>query len=95
MDEDARATLAVVGAQSACPGDDRGDRVRPIPRRDSGAQLDEGVAPRVALAVPGPTPAHRHLDLHHRLKPVDVGPVQQADLDQSHRPGRIATRTGA
>ena len=34
----------------------------------------------------------RELELDHRLEPVDVRALEQADLDQSHGPGRIATR---
>ena len=95
MDEDSGAPLVVVGTQPANPGDDRRDGVRPLSGGNRRPELHERVAPRVALAVPGPAAAHRHLEFHHRLEPVDVGPVKQADLDQSHRPGRIATRTGA
>ena len=87
----AAAALAVVGPQPADPGDDRGDRVRPVARRDRGAEPDEGVAPGIALAVPGPPPADGDLDLDHRLEPVDVRALEQAGLDQSHGPGRIAT----
>ena len=46
---------------------------------------DQGVAGRVPLAVPGPSPADGHLDLDHRLEPVDVGALEQADLDQVAR----------
>ena len=95
MDRQTAAPLVVIGSQPADPGDDGGDRVGPIARRDRRAQLDERMAPGIALAVPGPSPAHGDLEFHHRLEPVDVGPVQQADLDQSHRGGRIAIRTGA
>ena len=51
MDDDAAATLAVVGAQSANPGDDRRDGVRPVPRRDRCTELHERVPPRIALAA--------------------------------------------
>ena len=47
------------------------------------------VAARVALAVPGPPPADGDLQLDHRLEPVDVGALEESDLDQSHGPGRI------
>ena len=95
MDEDTAATFTVIGAQSTDPSDHGGNRVRPAARRDGRTELHEGVPARVALAIPGPAPTDCHLDLYHRLEPVDVRPVQQADLDQSHRAGRIATQTGA
>ena len=44
----------------------------------------------IALAVPGPPPADGDLELDHRLEPVDVRAFEQAGLDQSHGPGRIA-----
>ena len=50
------------------------------------------MATGIALAVPGPPPPDGDLQLDHRLQPVDVGSLEQADLDQSHGPGRIATR---
>ena len=55
-------------------------------------EVDERVAPGIALAVPGPPPPDGDLDLDHRLEPVDVGAFEQAGLDQSHGPGRIASR---
>ena len=84
-------TLAVVGSQPADPRDDRGDRIGPGPRRDRGAEVDERVAARLALAVERAPPPDGQLDLHHRLEPVDVGSFEQADLDQAHGPGRIAS----
>ena len=54
--------------------DDRGDGVGPVAGRDGGAEADQRVAARVALAVPGPPPADGDLELDHRLEPVDIGP---------------------
>ncbi len=48
----------------------------------------------IALAVERPTPADGELELDHRLQPVDVGPFEEAGLDQSHGPGRIASGHG-
>ena len=90
MDGHPAAALAVVGAQPADPGDDRRDRIGPVAGRDRRAEVDQRVAAGVALAVPGPPPADGDLELDHRLEPVDVGPFEQAGLDQSHGPGRIA-----
>ena len=56
-----------------------------------GPEPDERVALGIALAVPGPPPADGDLELDHRLQPVDVGSFEQAGLDQSHGPDRIAT----
>jgi len=58
--------------------------------RDGRAKVDECVPPGIALAVPGPTPPDGDLELDHRLQPVDVGAFEEAGLDQSHGPGRIA-----
>ena len=73
-----QATIAAIGS-----GQSRGGHV--------GAEVDERVAARVALAVPGPPPADGDLELDHRLEPVDVRTFEQADLDQAHGPGRIAS----
>ena len=91
MDRHAAAALAVVGAQSADPGDDRDDAVRPVPRRDRRAEEDQRMATRIALPVPGPPPTDRDFELHDRLEPVHVGSLEKAGLDQSHGPGRIAS----
>ena len=77
-----QAAIAAIGS-----GHSRGGHRR--------AQPDEGVAARVALAVPRPATTDRDLHLDHRLEPVDVRALEQADLDQSHGPGRIATRGAA
>ena len=50
MDGDAAHALAVIGSQAADPRDDRGDRIRPGPRRDRGLKVHKrmaaGLAPR-------------------------------------------------
>ena len=77
--------------EPADPGHDRGDGIRPLSGRHGGAEPDQGVAAGIALSVPRPaTPtatstlttgsSRRHCSL------------EQADLDQSHGPGRIAIR---
>ena len=95
MDGETRTAFAVIHAKPADPGHDRGDRIGPLAGRHRGAEPDQGVAAGIALAVPGPAPPDRDLHLDHRLEPVDVRSLEQADLDQSHGPGRIATRTPA
>ena len=92
MDRQAGTALAVIHAEPADPGHDRGDRIGPVAGRHDGAEPDQGVTAGIALAVPGPASADRQLHLDHRLQPVDVRSLEQADLDQSHGPGRIATR---
>ena len=92
MDGQAAAALAVVDPQPADPGDDRGDR-DPASRGPGRARrAGRARGARIALAVPGPAPADGDLELDHRLEPVDVRALEQADLDQSHGPGRIASR---
>src|SRR5215212_9908252 len=59
--------------------------------RHGGTEPYERVALGLALAVPGASPADCDLELDRRRQPVEVGPVQQANLDQSHGPRRIAT----
>jgi hypothetical protein len=46
------------------------------------------------VAVPRPPPPDGHLELHGRLEPVHVRSIEEADLDQSHGGGRIATAPG-
>src|SRR6185503_17406534 len=83
--------LAVVGAQPPDPRDGRSDRIRPGSRRDGGTKSHERVAARLALPVERTSPSEGELDLDHRLEPVDVGSFEQADFDQAHGPGRIAS----
>ena len=75
--------------------DERGDRVGPVAGRHPRAEPDERMSPGVPLAVPRPTAADGDLELDHRLEPVDVRAFEQAGLDQSHGPGRIASRLAA
>ena len=91
MDDDATAPLAVIDPEAPDPGDERVDFERPDPGRDLGPETDEEVTARTPDAVPRPPPPDRDLDLDHRLEPVDVRALEQADLDESHSPGRIAT----
>jgi hypothetical protein len=92
MDRQAAPTLAVIRPQAPDPGDDSDHAVGPLVRRHGCPEVDEGVAPRIALPVPGPPPPDGDLKLDHRLEPVDVGTFEQAGLDQAHGPGRIASR---
>ncbi len=90
VDRQPAAALAVVRPQAPDPGDRRGDRVGPVTSRDIGAEVDERVAPGIALPVPRPAAPDGELELDHRLEPVDVRTFEQAGLDQTHGPGRIA-----
>ena len=58
-------------------------------RRHPGPEPDQRVPPRIALAVERPPPADGEFQLDHRLQPVDVGPLEETGLDQSHGPRRI------
>ena len=60
------------GAKAADPRREAGDIGWPIARRDARSELDEGMAPRVALPVEGPSLADREFHLDHRFEPVDV-----------------------
>ena len=92
VDQQRALVLAVVRAQPARPGGHLGDGVRPVARRDRAGHVDEGVGRGHPLAAPGPRPADGELDLDHRLEPVDVGTVVQADLHESHDPDTIRER---
>ena len=92
MDRHAATTLVVIDAQAADPGDEGIDRQRPRSCRDRGAQMDEGVTRRAALAVPGPTPPDGDLELDDRLEPVDVRALEESDLDLTHRSGEDSKR---
>ena len=84
--------FAVCRAKAARPPCERLDRFRPLTLREAGTEANEGVAGGYPLAEPCPAPTHGHLDLDHRLQPVDVGSLEEPDLDQSHGSGRIAMR---
>ena len=92
---EAAPTLGVVDAQAPDPADHCGHRVRPLAGGDVGAQVDERMPAGVALAVPGSAPADGDLELDHRLEPVDIRALEQAGLDQTHGPGRIASAPAA
>jgi glutamate carboxypeptidase len=92
MDGEAAPALVMVDAQSADPADDRRDRIGPGSRRHDCSQLDERMAARVPLAIPGAPAPDGQLELDHRFEPVDVGSLEQADLDQSHGQARIPMR---
>lgn len=92
MDGETRSTLTVICAQSSDPGHDRGDAIGPVTRRHGRPEMHQGVSAWVALPVPGSTTPDGDLELDHRFEPVDVGTLEQADLDKAHGPGRIAIR---
>ena len=94
MDGQPAPAFAVFDPQSADPGHDRGDVVGPVAGGDVGAEADQRMATGIALAVPRPALADGDLELDHRLQPVDIRALEQTRLDQSHGPGRIASRHG-
>ena len=94
MDRQPAPAFAVLQPQASDPGHDARHVVRPLAGRDVGSQPDQGVASGIALAVPGPALADGHLELDHRLQPVDIRALEQSRLHQSHGPGRIASRHG-
>ena len=94
MDAQPAATLVVLEPEPPDPARDGRDAIGPVSGRDRRPEMDERVAARVALAVPRPATADGHLELDHRLEPIDVGTFEQASLDQAHGPGRIASARG-
>ena len=90
MDRQPTAAFAVIGSQASDPGHRRGDRIGPVTSRDIGSQVDERVAPRIALSIPRAAAPDGELEFDHRLEPVDIRTFEQASLDQTHGPGRIA-----
>src|SRR5919201_3555750 len=91
MDGEVARTLVVIESKSPDPADDAGDFVRPALAGGRSAESDERVSSGNPLPVPRPTSSECHLELHRRLEPVDVGTLEQTDLDQAHRSRRIAT----
>ena len=89
MNPDPADAFAVCRAKAARPPCERLDRFRPLTLREAGTEVNEGVAGGYPLAEPCPAPTDGHLDLDHRLQPVDIGSLQEACLDQSHSPRRI------
>ena len=94
MDDDTGPTLVMVDPKPADPVDEGIDLGRPVTPRYVDAEMDEGVATRSSLAIPGPPPTDGDFDLDHRLEPIDVGSFEEPDLDLSHGPARI-TRPGS
>ena len=91
MHDDPGPTLFVVDAQASDPVDEGVDLGRPVPSRNVDAEVDEGVAARRSLAVPRPPTPDRDLDLDHRLEPIDIGSLEESDLDLSHGSARITS----
>ena len=92
MDGHAADALVVFASEAPGPRHDPRNVVRPVAGRDPRRQPNERVGIGRPLAVPRPPPADGDLDLDRRLEPVDVRPLEQADLDQAHGPRRIARR---
>ena len=78
--------LAMVRAQAPGPGDEVRDGVRPLAQRDRAGEVHQRAVAGRPGAVPGPRAPDGDLDLGHRLQPVDVGPLVQPDLQESHGP---------
>src|SRR5438309_11085679 len=91
MDLNAATSLAVVVTKPTNPGDERVDRHRSLPSGDDGAEANERVPARTPLAVPGAASPDGNLQLDHRLEPVDVRALEQPNLNETHRPRRIAS----
>src|SRR5204862_3817721 len=72
MDGDPAPPLAVIDPQPADPAHELLDRKRPVAGRDTGSEMDEGVAGGAALPVPGSASSDRQFDLDRRLEPVDI-----------------------
>ncbi len=69
------------------------NRTRHIAGRHRPTQLDDGVGAWLALPVPGPAASDADLDLDGRLQAVEVGALEEPDLDQAHGRGSIGRRT--
>ena len=74
-------STVLFGSEPLHPGHDRGYRGRPVASRHGRPERHERMATRLALPVPRPPSPDRQLELHHRLEPVDVGAIEQADFD--------------
>ena len=90
MDRYTAMPFTMLDPEAADPSDRGGHVVRPLASRDPGTQVDQGMTSRIALPVPGSSPSDGHLELDHRLEPVDVGTFKEAGLDQAHGSRRIA-----
>jgi hypothetical protein len=91
MDRHSTTPFAVLDPETTDPGDGGRHDVRPLAGRHAGTEVDEGVASRIALPVPGPPPPDGDLQFDHRFEPVDVGTFEEAGLDHTHGSGRIAS----
>ena len=85
------SAFAMLDPQPPDPCDEARDLGRPVATRDDRAEVHERVSLGIPGAIPAPAAADRDLDLDHRLEPVDVGALEQADLDEAHGAARIAT----
>jgi len=57
---------------------------RRIALRDWRAEVDDRVAARLPLPVPGASAPDHHLELHGRLEAVYVWSFEQADFNETH-----------
>jgi glutamate carboxypeptidase len=91
VNRDSGRTPLVLPPEAARPPDDQADGLRPFAARNGCPEADERVVAWLALPVPGPSPSDGDLDLDHRFESVDIGPLEQPNLDESHGPGRITS----
>ena len=89
---DRARVLVVVRAEAPGPGHHIRHGIWPLAGGRRPAEVDQRRVARRARTGPGPGPAHGNLDLDGRQEPVDVGSLEQPDLDESHRPARIRER---
>jgi hypothetical protein len=62
--------------------------------RDRRAEPDARMRAGQTLPEPRSTPPNAYLDLHGRLEAIDVGAIQESDLDESHGREDSVPRSG-
>ncbi len=78
--------------KASCPARDRLDPVRPVAFGNRRPQAHERIAGGNAVSVPRSPATDPDLDLDHRLQPVDVRTLEEADFDETHGHGEDSNR---